>query len=438
VASGLAASLVSLGACTARQSATGTLVVAISDHEEAIDRFESLPLSLESLEVHVAGGQWLPLELSERRVDLTHVLGGKSQQVASQSVPAGRFDALRLDGQAADSVLKEGGSASLTLSQKEAATSFAVEANGTTSIVVDLVVLDVSEHAGPGAYQIDIRQVSQAGTSGAPDGQSPAARAPIDIVIATTDIAVGTDRFAFALAGPERELIANAEVSVTFFDVSGQDEIAKGEPVNAPFFGQGLEELDTSGLYVVTREFDKAGTWGVQVDARLPDGQRASKRVWFEVKSDAAAPAMGEQAPATKNRTLTDEPDLAQLTSDPNPDRDFYSLSVAEAIESGRPTVVVFATPAFCQTRICGPTLDLVKQVKQRFTADVNFVHIEVFNPGGPTAGVVKAMYEWGLTTEPWVFVLDRQGRVVARMEAGTTPPELEPILEELTGRRSG
>jgi hypothetical protein len=144
------------------------------------------------------------------------------------------------------------------------------------------------------------------------------------------------------------------------------------------------------------------------------------------------SPAIGSLPPPTQNPTVdpgvaTDD-ELAAITSDTEPDPELYAMTVDEAVASGRPSVVVFATPGYCQTEICKPVLDEVKQVKDRWGDRVNFVHIEVYATFEPLE-ISPLMATWGLNTEPWVFVLDEEGVIVDRLEGNVTAAELEPVV---------
>jgi hypothetical protein len=264
----------------------------------------------------------------------------------------------------------------------------------------------------------------------APAGTPEAAAGAIQVALVNSDLAVGPERFAFAILDAAGALIADADVEVTFFRLDGEtaDPVSTGRATFYPAV------LEPAGLYVVHADFDSAGPWGAEIEPTLPDGsQPTPQRVRFEVAEDPAAPAVGERPPPTANRTLDDVDDIAALTSDPQPDPDLYRLTVDEAAASGRPTVVVFATPAYCQSQICGPVLDEVKHVKAAWGDRVNFIHIEVYQDFEALT-LADEMAAWGLKTEPWVFVLDAEGRVAERMEASVTAAELEPVLERVAG----
>tara|TARA_B100001971_G_C17955213_1_gene414582 strand:- start:207 stop:614 length:408 start_codon:yes stop_codon:yes gene_type:complete len=130
--------------------------------------------------------------------------------------------------------------------------------------------------------------------------------------------------------------------------------------------------------------------------------------------------------------------DLTTITSSTDPDPDLYRLSINDALKEEQPLVVVFATPAFCVSATCGPQVEIVSSLKERFAGKANFIHVEVFaNPhemeaGRPAGGFVPAVSEWSLPTEPWTFIMDHSGVVAAKFEGFTTLDELEVALQEV------
>jgi hypothetical protein len=106
-------------------------------------------------------------------------------------------------------------------------------------------------------------------------------------------------------------------------------------------------------------------------------------------------------------------------------------MTVAEAINSKRPSVITFATPAFCQTRYCAPVVESVSRVHDTLADEVNFIHIEIYKETNPLV-LADEVDEWGLTSEPWTFVLDNQGVVVARFGGPLSPQELTATLDNL------
>ena len=256
----------------------------------------------------------------------------------------------------------------------------------------------------------------------------------LQVAIASTDLALGRERFAFGLLDGAGELLPGATVHLRWFFLAGQGAEPAGE-AEATWYPS---TLSGAGLYVALADFDRPGVWGAELEIQLPDGSRpAPQRLRFPVSQIPAAPALGELAPPTDNRTLADVTDITALTSDPAPDPDLYRMTVDAAAASGRPTVLAFATPAFCQTRLCGPVIDEIKALKADYGDRANFIHIEVYQRFEPLE-FADEMADWGLSTEPWVFVLDREGRVAARLEGSVTRAELEPILAGLLAEAPG
>ena len=136
-----------------------------------------------------------------------------------------------------------------------------------------------------------------------------------------------------------------------------------------------------AGVYVVDGvDLDKAGRWGLVVEVEIDDGVIAVGQLGFDVKVTSSSPAIGSLAPRSLNKTGGDGTDLEEITTSPDPDPDLYRMTVAEAVDEGRPTVVTFATPAFCTTATCGPQVEVVSALKDRYGDEAGFIHVEVYD----------------------------------------------------------
>src|SRR5690606_14994210 len=131
---------------------------------------------------------------------------------------------------------------------------------------------------------------------------------------------------------------------------------------------------DQRGLYRAEVDFSSPGGWSISITA---DGYAATEPTLMMVADDTAMPQVGEPAPAVATRTGDDNP-LEEITTDPQPEPDFYRLSLDDALDDDRPTVVIFATPAFCTSATCGPVLETAKQV-QADHPGVDFLHVEIY-----------------------------------------------------------
>ncbi len=268
-----------------------------------------------------------------------------------------------------------------------------------------------------------------------PTASPPAPAGPVDLRVApiSTDIAVGRNRIAFGLIDRENGAVREAEVRVSTFFLTEEGPEGPYQTVEAVYRKWPVGQ---AGIYTVEVGFDRPGRWGLGVEAADAGGRPGAGSVSLDVRVTSAAPAIGSPAPRSMSKTAADVDALDRLTTDANPDPDLYEMSIAEAIDSGRPSLVVFATPAYCTTSTCGPQLRIVKRLKEAHPSGVNFIHVEVWdNPreieGDFSRGRLSpTLAEWGLVTEPWTFILDRGGNVHARFEGFVTAEELGPALE--------
>lgn len=248
---------------------------------------------------------------------------------------------------------------------------------------------------------------------------------PAQIALVSGDFALGRPRVSFALFdGPDP--LANVEqVALSAVEVG----VENATPVWTGT-AEGYTDYEIP-YWVAYPELPAAGYWGLAAEITLDDGTRIEAPFVVEVREESAAPAIGDRAPASQNRTLETEPDLHKLSSGSDPNPALYQMTVAEALASGRPTVVGFITPGLCQTKWCAPVLDSVEAVRAGVGEQANFIHIEVYEDFQELT-VVDEMAEWGLTTEPWVFVLDQDGRVAAKFNGPLSPRELNAALAPL------
>ncbi len=246
-------------------------------------------------------------------------------------------------------------------------------------------------------------------------------------VVANADIGTGASRIQVGVVAPDGDRLGGPDVPVSLRIAPGDG----GEVVEYDAEWIWLIQ-DIVGLYKTEAVFDAPGVWTVSV---APGSGSALPATGFQVLDPTFAPDVGDAAPIAPIDTLGTKP-LDHLTTDPNPDRDFYQLTLEEAFSSGRESVVVFSTPAFCRTATCGPTLDIVKGVKPEFP-EVNFVHVEVytdmqspdFEPTPEFLAPALGPEFWNLPTEPWVFVVDANGVVTARFEGTATAEDLRSSL---------
>ena len=249
-----------------------------------------------------------------------------------------------------------------------------------------------------------------------------------------SDLSVGPNRLALIAVNNNGQRLETSEGELSLYYL-GSDRDSTGELKQTGVTQFRPSPYGGLGVYVTRMTVDFPGWWRTELTLSPQDGSPVTAKGFFRVAASSFTPAIGEIPPRSITKTVDDVASLEELTSAPDPDPDLYQLTVAEAIDSGRPTVVAFSTPAFCTSAACGPQLEEVQKLKNQYQDQANFIHVEIFdNPheiqGDPSVGVTAAaVLEWRLQTEPWTFILDAEGRVADKFEAFAPYGELEPAL---------
>ena len=275
--------------------------------------------------------------------------------------------------------------------------------------------------------------------------------------VASYDLVAGrTGRFIVGLFGSDRtSTVAFGTVTFRFTHLDSDESPGEAEPVEAAFLpipGQDLdldqpgprlvgasEATGVFGADVVT--FDEPGFWEVAVTATL-GGNDETTTAAFDVLEDSAIPTVGDPAPRTA-QPLAGDPVTAPEAIDsrasqerPLPDPELHDLTVVDALDAGRPFMVVVSTPTFCTSRFCGPITDSVQALADRFAdTPMGFIHLEVWE-NFETNTVNDAARAWIAPTpdtdgaEPWVFVVDADGIITHRFDNVATNAELLAAVE--------
>jgi len=248
--------------------------------------------------------------------------------------------------------------------------------------------------------------------------------------VVATEIVVGNQQRVPIGITDHNTPVTDATVHVRAFVLNGNTGVFKGES-DAPFKGQGLEG---GGTYVAHLTFDKPGDWGVEITASRPNGTHSTVRLPMNVIALPVVPGVGQPAPATRNPTAKDVADIETIDSGRPPD-DMHQLSIADAIAQHRPALVVFATPAFCMSRACGPEVKAVQSLEPAYRDRLAFIHVEIyrdFKPDPSKKQVAQAVIDWRLQTEPWIFLIDSKGIIQARFEGPAAADEVKAAIDQL------
>lgn len=254
---------------------------------------------------------------------------------------------------------------------------------------------------------------------------APDAREELSLVSGSFEQLVGEQRpFAFGVLGPENEPVADADVELWVLPVEGGD---RAGPHPATF-----HEVPGNpfGLYLATVDLPEPGpTSFVAVTA---DGRAGSTTMRVTRPEDSAVPAPGRDAVSVPTATHANPTDVAELCTR-EPACGMHDVSLDDALAQGLPVVLQFATPAYCQTAVCGPSVDTLEQVRTSHDwGDVVFIHVEVFRDAGET--LAQPVQDWGLQSEPWLYLIDGDGRIVERADGPllTLEDQVAAMVEQL------
>ena len=260
--------------------------------------------------------------------------------------------------------------------------------------------------------------------------------------LVTNNIAMGPARILFLYLDASNAVASAPDrtASVAFYDLD-RDPATAVATVDGTFVWTIENER---GMYVVNVDLPAAGRWGAEFTTEAPGSEREAVRLTFDVHESSPTVAVGDAAPASETPTLADVGgDLAAISTDAEPVAAFYETSVADALAEHRPFVLVFATPKFCTSAQCGPTLDLLKPVAAAHP-DVTFINVEPYKlqfmdgqlqPELDANGNLQAVAvadQWGLLIEPWIFAVDRDGIVRGSYELIVTAAVLDAALAEI------
>lgn len=309
------------------------------------------------------------------------------------------------------------------------------------------------------------------GTDPAPDDATEQAGTGEDglaVFVASYDLAVGEDRRLIAgVLTSDQALLAGGEVTFRVRPAdtaegadtagdAGQQVPARFlavpgmEPPEEPDQPTPLRGVAGTGVYEGFVTFDQPGMWSLTVSADLADGQTLVGETRFQVAERTQVLDVGEQAHRTVNLTIHDigegvppgAIDSRAHGQDPDetdiPDPHIHDTTIAGALDEGRPVVALFATPVYCVSRFCGPITNVFADIAKEYADRAAFVHVEVWY-SFEDQKLNEAAEEWIKTdqggNEPWVFLIDGDGTILARWDNVMDADALRQELERLPAR---
>ena len=255
----------------------------------------------------------------------------------------------------------------------------------------------------------------------------------LSLLGAQSELAAGRSLYTFGLATSEQQLVTRGAPRVY---LARDDSAAALGPFPTRWYeldaykatGDRSPRSPLSGFYGAEVEVPSPGNWLVAATAEL-GGNRAAGQGAIKVV-DGGHAAVGSRAKPVKTPVATDKAGRERICTR-EPACPLHTVSLDRALRAGRPTVVTFATPLLCASRMCGPVVDEQMAVADRVGGKASFVHVEIYptrQPGKPAAPFLA----WGFQTEPWLVVVDRRGVIAARYEGPVTAAQVDTALRPL------
>jgi hypothetical protein len=252
----------------------------------------------------------------------------------------------------------------------------------------------------------------------------------------------GSNRLGFGLFTTSRAQVANAQAAVYLQPVGGGKAegpfVAHYESlVVKPAFQSETTRKDpdsAKALYVAKVPFTKPGRYQVfgmaRLNGRLVAATSAAPPAIVVPKDRDPVPAVGDAPPRIHTPTESEVAgDLSKIDTRA-PHDDMHKVDFADALGK-KPIVLVFATPLLCQSRVCGPVVDIEAEVESELRDKADFIHMEIYNDNQVAKGFRPQVKAFNLPSEPWLFVIDRHGKIAARIEGAFSADELRAAVNK-------
>jgi hypothetical protein len=262
-------------------------------------------------------------------------------------------------------------------------------------------------------------------------------------------LGIGLDRFGFGLFDRARKQIAQTPVAL-YVERTGSTKVtgpflAHDLPltVKPPFQSETVAKDPTAAksLYVTNIRIPRPGDYAVLGVAKLDGRLVATDPIGARVSASDPVPNVGDQAPRIETPTVQSVGGNVASIDTRTPPDSMHDVNFADAVGK-KPVILLFATPALCQSRVCGPVVDIAEELKSESKGQAVFIHQEIYRNNTIAPGCLEGtrpetdcfrpqVIAYHLPTEPWAFAIDRKGKIVARLEGAFSKTELQAALKK-------
>jgi len=244
----------------------------------------------------------------------------------------------------------------------------------------------------------------------------------VNVGLATSVFTPGRNRLAFGLIDENQTFVYGKTAVYLARGPKGKAQgpyLAPADPlvVEPPFQSQAAaKESDAiAAIYEARVELPAAGGWSVLTISKA-QGKTYGAGATIQVKKTSSIPGVGAAAPEVETETRASVAGDVEILDTRVPPDDMHRESFKDVV-GRKPVALLFATPALCESRVCGPVVDIAAQLKKKYGERVEFIHQEVFVDNDLKKGLRPPLRAFRLQTEPWLFTIDTDGRVAARLE---------------------
>ena len=269
-------------------------------------------------------------------------------------------------------------------------------------------------------------------------------RVEVGVVASDTNglrfVTQGTLEMGFSYLGTDGngQPVTGPTATASYVPVPGTD--ASGD---APTISSGAR-----GVYEARDvTFDQAGVWRATLSFEV-DGVARHLTADFSVSQTSQIPAPGMRALKTENLTIASK-DVRKGAIDSMadgggkiPDPELHRWTIADAIAQRRPALVLFGTPAYCQSQFCGPEVTELQRLAADHPDRAVYIHIEIWKNYNAQPQVVnKGAADWLLRklpdgspemTEPWLYLIGSDGVIADRWGPLFDSSEVAAAVEAL------
>lgn len=291
----------------------------------------------------------------------------------------------------------------------------------------------------PAVNELSAAQRPSAGAFPSPHGRTlqqlaALARASAQFGAATGTFMPGVRRVAFALTAASGAYIY---APTALYIGKGPNSPAQG-PFPAPADPMSVQPQYRSeqnagpggiqAIYHTNVHVPAPGTYTVLTLTQTPKGLVGAPGE-IAVAASSQIPDVGQRPPDIATDTVASVHGNTALLTTRIPREDMHAVSFNQVLGK-RPIALLFSTPQFCISRVCGPVTDIAVQFQHEYQDRIAFIHEEVYVNNQPSAGLRPQLKAFHLETEPWLFTINRQGIIAARLEGAFGRNEFRQALQ--------